>query len=91
MGAEFFHADGWTDRQTDMTKQTVAFRNFANAPKNAQTHSGARLGSYSTGNGNLFPAVKRTGRESDTPIWPPQREQGHSFTFHLLTPQPINI
>ena len=30
MGVEFFHADG----QTDMTKLTVAFRNFANAPKN---------------------------------------------------------
>jgi hypothetical protein len=25
--------DGWTERQTDMTKLTVAFRNFANAPK----------------------------------------------------------
>jgi hypothetical protein len=23
----------WTDRQTDMTKLVVAFRNFANAPK----------------------------------------------------------
>ena len=29
MGAEFFHAD----RQTEMTKLIVAFRNFANAPK----------------------------------------------------------
>jgi hypothetical protein len=29
VGAELFHADG----QTDMTKLTVAFRNFANAPK----------------------------------------------------------
>ena len=29
MAAEFFHADG----QTDVTKPTVAFRNFANAPK----------------------------------------------------------
>ena len=28
VGAEFFHADG-----TDMTKLTVTFRNFANAPK----------------------------------------------------------
>jgi hypothetical protein len=28
---ELFHTDG----QTDMTKLTVAFRNFANAPKNA--------------------------------------------------------
>jgi hypothetical protein len=29
--AELFHAD----RRTDVTKLTVAFRNFANAPKNA--------------------------------------------------------
>jgi len=33
VGAEMFHAD----RQTDMTKLTVAFRNFANAPKNDPT------------------------------------------------------
>jgi hypothetical protein len=38
VGAEFHageRADGWTDgqRQTDVTKLTVAFRNFANAPK----------------------------------------------------------
>jgi hypothetical protein len=33
MGADFFHAD----RRTDMTKLTVAFRNFANAPKNWTT------------------------------------------------------
>jgi hypothetical protein len=30
VGAELFHADGWTD----MTKLIVAFRNFANKPKN---------------------------------------------------------
>jgi len=30
---ELFHADGRTDRRTDMTKLIVAFRNFANAPK----------------------------------------------------------
>jgi hypothetical protein len=30
VGAKLFHAD----RRTDMTKLTVAFRNFANAPKN---------------------------------------------------------
>ena len=29
-----FHADGQTDGKTDMTKLIVAFRNFANAPKN---------------------------------------------------------
>jgi hypothetical protein len=33
MGAELFHADGRTDRQTDMTKLTVAFRNFVTVPK----------------------------------------------------------
>jgi hypothetical protein len=45
MGAELFHADRRIDRQTDihtgtqaewqadMTKLTVAFRNFANAPQ----------------------------------------------------------
>ena len=31
MGVELFHAD----RRTNMTKLRVAFRNFANAPKNA--------------------------------------------------------
>ena len=30
---KLFHADGWTDGQTDMTKQIVAFRNYANASK----------------------------------------------------------
>jgi hypothetical protein len=30
LGAELFHADGQTG---DMKKLTVAFRNFANAPK----------------------------------------------------------
>jgi hypothetical protein len=36
VGAELFHADGrtQTDRRTDMMNLTVAFRNFANAPKN---------------------------------------------------------
>jgi len=39
--AELFHMDGRTDRQTDtdrrtdVTKLIVAFRNFANAPKNS--------------------------------------------------------
>jgi hypothetical protein len=35
VGTELFHAGGRTDGQigqTDMTKLTVAFRNFANAP-----------------------------------------------------------
>jgi len=33
VGAELFHVDGRSDRQTDITKLTVAFRNFANTPK----------------------------------------------------------
>jgi hypothetical protein len=33
MGAELFHADGWTDRWMEMMKFIVVFRNFANAPK----------------------------------------------------------
>jgi len=32
VGAELFHAD----RRTDMTNVIVAFRNFANLPKNAE-------------------------------------------------------
>jgi len=31
--AEMFNADGQTGRRANMTKLTVAFRNFANAPK----------------------------------------------------------
>jgi hypothetical protein len=34
VGAELFHADGGTDRQTDKTKLIVAFRSFAKAAKN---------------------------------------------------------
>ena len=33
VGAEFLHEDG----QTDMTKLTVAFRNYANASKSIQS------------------------------------------------------
>jgi hypothetical protein len=36
--AEIFHAGGRTDRQTVMTKPTVAFRNFAKAPLSAGTN-----------------------------------------------------
>jgi hypothetical protein len=35
VGAELFHADG----QRDMAKLMVAFRNFANAPKNLSINS----------------------------------------------------
>ena len=38
VGVDLLHANGRTDGQTDMKKLTVAFRNFANAPKNAWHH-----------------------------------------------------
>jgi hypothetical protein len=31
VGAELYHADGWADGRTDMTKLLVALRNFAKA------------------------------------------------------------
>ena len=34
VGAELFHRDEQTDRQTDMTKLRDVFRNFANVPEN---------------------------------------------------------
>jgi hypothetical protein len=34
VGADLFHADRQTDRQTDITKLLVAFRNFTNVPIN---------------------------------------------------------
>jgi hypothetical protein len=41
VGAEFFHADGKTDKQTEgrtvMMKQIVTFRNSAKAPNKRQT------------------------------------------------------
>jgi hypothetical protein len=35
VGAEFFHADG----QPDLTKLTLALRNFENKPKKSNSHS----------------------------------------------------
>ena len=34
VGAELFQRNGQPDRQTDVTKLMIDFRNFANAPKN---------------------------------------------------------
>jgi hypothetical protein len=49
VGAEF-HADGWTDgetdRQTDMTKLIVSFRNFANPYNNQEGKQNVREVSY---------------------------------------------
>jgi hypothetical protein len=43
VGAELFHSDGRTDRQTDMTKLTEAFRNFAKASKNEWNEKGKKM------------------------------------------------
>jgi hypothetical protein len=48
VGAELFHAEGHgrtdrqIDRQTDMAKLAFAFRNVANAPKNAYSILGGK-------------------------------------------------
>jgi len=39
LAAELFHEDRQTDRQTDMTKLRVTFRNLANAPKMNKQHA----------------------------------------------------
>jgi hypothetical protein len=50
--AELYHADG----QTDITKLTVAFRNFANAPKNfTLRHSFASVPSDAHNKHTSFP------------------------------------
>ena len=39
LGAELFHGDGQMAARTHMTKLTVAFRTFANAPKNRNSNT----------------------------------------------------
>ena len=49
VAAELFRAeDGWTDGQTNMTTLIVAFRNFANMPKNGRknTHTKKHAHTY---------------------------------------------
>jgi hypothetical protein len=62
---ELFHADRPTDRGTDM-KQTVAFRNFANAPKNSHVENDKYAGSnkYSPNNSQKHPTsnIRTLGR-----------------------------
>jgi len=36
--ADLFHADGWTEGQTNMMKITVNVRNVTKAPKNDSQH-----------------------------------------------------
>ena len=47
VGAELFHVDRQTDGRTDMTKLTVAVRNFANGPKFETASCTMGTGSFS--------------------------------------------
>jgi hypothetical protein len=47
VGAELFHAEGKTDRRTDMTP-TVAFRNFANKTKKEHLYHTHTVRNYSS-------------------------------------------
>ena len=69
MGAELFHEYRRTDGRTDITKLTVAFRNFANEPKKLNTctffrHSLQCWSSY---------------------FWDHKLYTGVSFLYHLMT------
>jgi hypothetical protein len=56
-----FHAERRTDGRTDMTKLIVAFRNFANAPKNyvVCVRVGIRQPSYRGADKSLAPPTSR--------------------------------
>jgi hypothetical protein len=79
VGAEFFHSDRRTDGRTDMTKLTVAFRNFANTPKmTAKSITTFSVGRMSEGLGVRFGkdihVLSSTARRLD---WDP-----HSLLFN---------
>ena len=56
VGAEWFHVDGQTHRQTDFTKLTVIFRNSAKAPKNPLF----RIHSASPSSGSILNTARHT-------------------------------
>ena len=69
MAAELFHVDGRrADRQTDMTKLKVAFKNSANAAKPADVFNRALTANPSKMSGTikvLFFANKKTEEETN--------------------------
>jgi len=44
LGVRLSHADGQSNRRTDMSKLIVAIRNFANVPKNGPGKEAKKLG-----------------------------------------------
>ena len=54
--AELLHVDRRTDGRTEMTKLTVAFRNFTNASKNVVTYTRSSKLFFSSQTG-LFPTT----------------------------------
>ena len=58
MRGELFYENEWTDEQTDMIKVTVAFWNFANAPRNGYAVLHVSLWCEASHLHDSFPVVK---------------------------------
>ena len=85
VGDELFHADG----QTDMTKLTVAFRNFANAPKNCMLYTLSKMNRW-TANYNLLQQTIGMQLNRILPAIKIQSLTSHlSHKFRQLIPVPI--
>jgi hypothetical protein len=76
VGAELFHAD----ERTDMTKLTLPFRNFANAPKNCWCHQNDAVTTVRVAMqilAHIFPALPQFFRQIQ--IWYPYFTSTTSF------------
>jgi hypothetical protein len=78
-GAELIHAGGRTDTQTDMTKLIVAFRSFANAPKNKHVSINVKY--------TLFLALSASGANAPDQL----RYSNHFITFLYFQKQRVCI
>jgi hypothetical protein len=65
VSAKLFHADGETDRQTDMRKLIVASRNFENAPKSDYCENPTAHVGTPRGQNAVFFCLKRDGKYSN--------------------------
>jgi len=59
---ELFHAEGWTDGQTDMTKLIVAFRNAANATKKVDNQNAKETYRSEASNNSLLCEIAKFRR-----------------------------